>query len=94
MMSRRPIAVSAFLVLLCAAGQRALAEEQAPLPVDSLLAPPKAEEIVAFANDVKLPRDFKGVAITVDKEKVMEFFAKGEVKRADTERARWRTLAT
>ncbi|HWB61226.1 MAG TPA: hypothetical protein VG733_17220 [Chthoniobacteraceae bacterium] len=64
-----------------------------PVAADAFLAPPKAADITAFANDVKLPRDFKGVALTVDKEKVMEFFAGGEAHPANKDRARWRTLA-
>lgn len=82
-----------FLVLLCAAGGTAVADDAVPLPADPFLTPPTAAEITAFANDVKLPRDFKGVAITVDKAKIMEFFATGEVKPADKDRAHWRTLA-
>lgn len=84
---------SGFLALLCAAGGTAAADDAIPQPADTFLQPPKAANITAFANDVKLPRDFKGVAITVDKEKVMEFFASGEVKPADKDRAHWRTLA-
>jgi len=78
--------------LLCAAAGAA-ADDPLPLPADAPLAPPKAGEITAFANDVKLPRDFKGVAVNVDKEKVMEFLANGELKPAGKDRAHWRTLA-
>ena len=80
--------------LACAAvWSHASGETPVPEAADGFLTPPKVEEIAAFANDVTLPRNFKGLAITVDREKVMEFFTRGEVKRVDADRARWRLLA-
>ena len=76
-----------------AATQPPQADSPLPQRADSLIAPPKADEIAAFANDVKLPHDFKGLALNVDKEKVLEFFAYGEAHPIDKERARWRLLA-
>lgn len=84
---------AAFIALFCAAGGFAFADDAVPLPADTFLAPPKAADVTAFANDIKLPPDFKGVAVTVDKEKVMEFLASGEVEPAGRDRAKWRTLA-
>ena len=61
--------------------------------MDHLLTPPKPEEVTAFADDVAAPQNFTGVIVNLQKEKVMEFLAGGEVKPDDADHGKWYALA-